>query len=364
MSLALTRLQNFIYEQAQRLSAQENRSSNTPILDLFIRDSPNLLDTSVLERVQGSANRVRQIPVLNDPRNTAITIGTSVTCTVPDVLNTSAFYNVTYTPYTFAVTQTVAEFENNYISSDADFANKMRAGIDLLKKAIENQCIAALNNNRNTVWNANTLGPYTQTADALRVPLSGHEFAFNNFTPIVAANDFNPNGVNVAANYGTWPTIMRYMNQGTGNATNTAFQFGNFNFQFTPRIATGLSSIGAGFFMPQGTVAVTSWLPTQYTSAEVAQYNSEDKEWGAVTLPDFNPPGFAGGTVPFRLGYYRTISCADKSGAYPSGINDPAQSATPVVAWQFVVYVATIVAYNSDPATRVSPIFRFELNNS
>lgn len=364
MSLALTRLLNFIYEENQRLSAQENRSSNTPIVDLFIRDTPNLINPAILERVQGSANRVRQIPVLNDPRGTAVTVGSSVSCTIPDVLNTSAFYNVTYTPYTFAVTQTPAEFANNYIDANSDFANKMRAGIDLVKRAIENQCIAALNNNRNTVWNANTLGPYTQAADALRVPLAGHEFAFNNFTPIIAANDFNPNGINVAANYGTWPTIMRYMNQGQGNATNTAFQFANFNFQFTPRIATGSNSIGTGYFMPQGTVGITTWLPTQYTSPEVLQYNGEEREFGSVSLPNFNPPGFGGGAAPFTMGYYRTVTCADKSGAYPGGINDPAQSATFVVSWQFVVYVATIVAYNSNPATRVSPIFRFELNNS
>lgn len=365
MSLSVTRLQNFVVEETTRLSLQENRSSNTPVLDLFIKDTPNLINTSILERVQGAANRVRQIPVLNDPRNTSVTIGNSVSCTITDVLNTSAFYTVNYTPYSFSVTQTVAEFNNQYITKDDDFATKMRAGIDLLKRAIEIQCITALNNNRNKVWNASTLGPYTQLADAIRVPLSGHDFAFNNFTPILAGNDFDPNGVNVAANYGVWPVIMRYMNQGVGNATNTGFQFANFQFSFSPRIVTGVNSIGAGFFMPRGTVAVTSWLPSQYVDPEVlGEVNSEDREWGSVVLPDFNPPGFGGGPAPFRLGFFRTVTCANKSGAYPGGVNDPSQSATPVVAWQFIVYVATIVAYNSNPTTKVSPIFRFELNNS
>lgn len=360
MSLAATRLMNFVYEQAQRLAAQENRSSNTPVLDLFIKDTPNLLDPNVLEAVQGSATRIRQIPVLNDPRNTAVTIGSSVSCFVPDVENTSAFYAVTYTPYTFHVTQTVAEFGNNYISIDADFANKMRAGIDLLKRAIELQCINTLNINRNQVWTPATLGPYTQIANALRVPLAGHQFAFNNFTPILAANDFDPNDINVAANYGIWAPLQQYMNQGPGNATNTAFQFGNYNFYFTPRIVTGAGSIGTGFFMPKGTVAITTWLPTQFTDPNVLQYNTDTMEWGSVVLPDFNPPGFAGGPFQFRVGFYRTVRCDDRV----TQTNDPAQSATPIVTWQFVVYVATIVAYNSSPTTRVSPIFRFEFNNS
>jgi hypothetical protein len=351
VSLALTRLQNFVYEQANNLDAQELRTTQTPVLDkIFVPDTQRLLDPEILNAVRGSANRVRQIPVIQDPR-AGITIGNSVTCTIPDSRNTSAMYAVTYVPYTFHFVQYPAEFQNNYISEQRDFNVKLAMRLDQLKRAIETQCINTLNTNRNQVWNPSTLGPYTQIANALRVPLAGQNVAFNNFTPILAANDFNAAGVNVAAGFGIWPQVMFWMNQSTGNAQNTAFQFGNYNFNFTSRIAPGVNSNGAGYFMPQGTVGILDWLPSQYTAQPT---NYGDKEWMRQFIPQLG----------MEMGVYMTRDCADVSGAYPAGIDDPAQSATPRLTWQFVIYIATIVAYNSNIATRVSPIFRFEFNNT
>lgn len=356
MSLVATRLLPYIYEQAQQIDKYEHRPTDTPILDrIFVPDANQLITPEVLRSVRGAISRPKQIPVINDPRGTAVTIGSSVTCTIPDSRNTSAYFNVTYVPYVFNIVQYPATFADNYITQEADFRTRYNAGINEIKRLAESQCVTALNNGRNLVWNASTLGPYTQTANALRVPLAAQNLMLNNFTPILAANDFPVSPIRFAAGWGAWPTVQLYMNQGQGNATNTSFQFGNYLMDFTSRIQPGANSLAAGFFFPAGSVGAVDWLPAQFKMrTDGGAYRQGDREWYS----------FNDASLGMEVGVYATQDCGDMSGAFPAGVDDASQSATPREAWQFTVNIATMVAYNSNPATRVAPIFRFEMNNA
>jgi len=345
MSLIQTRLLGYVLEEANNLSANENRETVAPVLDLFIRDTPNLVNPTTLRGIKGSRDRPVQIPVLNRANTTVTNAG--LTCTVPDTINVSAMLNLNYVTHSFQITQYPHQFANNYISEQEDFNNQFKDGINKIKIAIEAQCVAALNNNRNQVWNPTTLGPFTQTANALRVTPAQRAQAFNTITPYFGANDFPTGQLNVAAGYGVWPDIMYWMNQGAANSVNSSFQFLNFNFNFSRRVTPGLTSIGSAFVMPRGTVGIVEWIPGQFSDPNSPK--TGDKIWDRVFVPELG----------MDMGVYYTYGCADNS----VGSGDSSATAVERKTFGFTISVATIVSYNSNIATQVSPIVRMEFDS-
>jgi hypothetical protein len=164
--------------------------------------------------------------------------------------------------------------------------------------ALDTAAYTSLEANHSTV-NAADGNPYTVAADSMVVAAADNDLFFNEAQAILLANDLPADAVNVIASPRMMALKNEYANQGAGNDTNLAFQFGPFSFYLSPRITVDANDRDTLFLAPKGSLGML----THIDQDSVLGSESGDHKWSVQYLP----------RLGFNVGLLETKDCADNS---------------------------------------------------
>lgn len=345
MSLVLTLCQNLISKYSGATDKNEIRASRYGAWDFFQKQTglaSGILDAQTKANVMKSFGNTVQIPVLD---NRTVTIGNTRSCTVADSENTSKLITLTFATYSFGFTMTPAQHYNNMIAYQQDFDKKLELYLLKLAATLDTAAVAKLATDKNQHFPAAITAYYAATANALQVPLAGHNDFYNNLSAIQEEMDFYGK-LNIISSTSGQPMLNRLKAQGGGNDENDAFQFGGYEWNFTNRLTNGAGVKSTLYAIPDGNVAVVNRNdPDAIAGSSVG---NGAKQWGIANMP----------LVNMDMATYYYEDCADKSALHAgtSGL-----TRTKVEGFEFSTDVCFVSAYNSVPATTFSPILKAEL---
>lgn len=351
--LANTLTQSLRTQYPSNLDKYEDRLSEYGAWALFKMDtmSPeSIITPDVIETAAGSMGNTLTIPVIDGDD---VTIGNVRSCTIADYENVSNLITVTFVTYQFGFTMVPAQYQNNDIKYQADFDRKLLKYLKKFAATLDSAAVAKLEADKTQVMNSAFIGlgqKYGALAgNAIQVTDAQKNLIFNDLTSIQAEDDFYGR-YNVLGSQTLRSVVGEYANQGAGNATNTQFQFGEYDFGYSNRVTVGAGNAATFFSMPKGTLATFN---RNEPDARLGSQIDSNNYWEEVQVP----------IVDLTMGVHYSRECADNS-----GINGGAGAAhlTGSMKESFIwsTDVAFITAYNSNPVTNAGPIFKGEISAS
>jgi hypothetical protein len=345
MSLVNTLTQNLRQTYEDRLDKNEIRKSRYGAYDLFTKqtaDPLGILTAQNKAAIKQSFGNSVVIPVLDDPN---VTIGNVRSCTIPDMENTSQLVTLTFATYAFGFTMSPSQYFNNDVGYEADFNKKLQAYLVKYAATLDSLCLAKLTADKNQYWGSEITDIYAQSGNALQVPNADKEDFYNQTASIMELMDYYEAN-DVVANSAHKALISRLNAQGGGNSINESFQFGNFDFGYTNRLANGSGVTNTGYVVAPATLAIENRNDPDAIMGH--QTRGGEKQWEEVEVPIVNQ----------TMGAFYSEDCADRS-ALTTGTTGLKR--TLVQGFEWSTDVVTVTAYNSAPTTNYKPIVKFEI---
>ena len=336
MALTLTFLNEYtLAYNKSKIDAHEHRLSTYGAYETFRKDTNNLIP-GAQELIAGrtTEQRTARIPVIN---RATYSTGSSRSCSAKTEENTSTFVTPSWTTVVAGFQMIPSQYEANYLTFQEDFNRKMIDVQRTLLAALDTAAYTHLNSVKSAVNNADG-NPYTVVSDAMVVPEEDQELYFNELPAIMEQNDL-PGQQNVVGSPRLQALVREYSMQGTSNAENRGFQFGDFNFAYSNRVSVATGMRDTVFSMPIGSLAYLSWVDPD---SRLRHESGDGKEWMPVMLP----------LLGHEVGLLVQSTCADKSGTV-SGLE-----ATLVQSWAFSFDYSFNSSYNSDSTTLPGSVFR------
>jgi hypothetical protein len=346
MSLIATYLQDIRVNYPSNLDRDELRVTQTGLLTAVLEmtnSQMSIVSQDLKAKAEISEGRNLDVPVR---KKGAVTILTARSCTIGGGQSDSALVRVVWKTVVADVLMVPSQYEKNQIGYLADFNQKLREIAEAFKVEIENDLDTAMDTNKSQVYNSSIVTTkYTLAGSAIQVLPTQVDFFFNDLESINYSDDFYVSPIKVIASPTIMPTVMKYINQGTGNAVNTQFQFAGKDFTFSNRVTNGVGKLGTGYFMADGSVGL---LTRVATDSRLRHKSTSGVEWREDTIP----------TMPFTVGIQYKSECSDQSALEASGLAH--LKATLAEHYQISFDYAIIVPYNTDLATKPSVIRKFE----
>jgi len=345
MALAATRLDPYrlAYERSN-LDAWEHRMSQYGAYATFMNDTENLIPGyNELTQNRTSPVRTVSIPVINRKDFTTASVRT---CSAQTHELTSAYVTPSWTTIKTGFNMVPAQYNNNYISYQAAFNNKMQHMERAFLEALDTAAHTALNTNKAQTNNA-AGNPYTVVANDMIVPAADNQLFLNELGPIFAANDLPQDNINIVSSPRFQALVREYSAQGTSNAENRAFQFGGYNFAYSNRVTVATGDRDSVYAMPVGSLAFLNWVDID---AQMGHNSTDGKEWSTFFLP----------RVGIQVGVLYQSTCSNE------GVGDGARAtgleATLEESWMFSFDYSFNVAYNSSAATLPGNVYKSRLS--
>jgi hypothetical protein len=131
-----------------------------------------------------------------------------------------------------------------------------------------------------------------------------------------------------------------YGAQGQSNATNTVFQFGDYNFWYSNRVTLTSGARSTFFVMPQGTFGLLTWIDPD--SKQKSRVN-EGNYWDSIALP----------TAGFNVGVHYQKACFDASTEVAAG-----SEASMAEYYNISFDYCYVTPYNSSTSVLAGPIYK------
>lgn len=343
MTLATTKLDEYRQSVEQsKISAYEDRFANYGAFSTYLKDTPNLIPggADFIANRKG-ADRTASFTVIN--RETFST-SSSRSCTAGTQDSVSAYVTPSWTTVKFAIMVVPSQYENNYVSMQADFNHKMDTLERTFLYALEGAAVTSLEANLSEVNNA-TGNPYAFASSVSTVPLSGNDYFLNELSSQMMYNHLPTSPLQIIASPRFSAYWDRYTNQGAGNSANTQFQFGGKTVAYSNQITVATSDRDTVYVAPIGTYGFLNWIDPD---ARLNHVSGDGKEWFVQPLP----------RVGINVGVLYQSTCADKS-VLQGGLE---ASLTESYSFSFDYMFTT--AYNSTPATNPGNIFKYTLSKT
>ena len=261
MSIVNLKKQNARGVYPSLLDRQELRQQEYGFIDMALRGTNGILsgvNQGVISQSWGAP--ATQIPVFSK-NITAATVGT-MTCTFPTKDATAALVNVTFvSAHTgFRIIPRLTD-QSDIVTEAQDFMQQYSDAEEGLANFLEAQLLAAVDAAKATTYNSAFVGAaakYPLLADALQVAAADVPFFLNDAKSIMQADDFSRNNLEVIGDAQLASFVSQYVNQGSGNGTNTAFQFNGYTFTYSNTVATSAAAVSTGYIMPAGSVGMVA----------------------------------------------------------------------------------------------------------
>ena len=261
MSIVNLKKQNARGVYPSLLDRQELRQQEYGFIDMALRGTNGILsgvNQGVISQSWGAP--ATQIPVFSK-NITAATVGT-MTCTFPSKDATAALVNVTFvSAHTgFRIIPRLTD-QSDIVTEAQDFMQQYSDAEEGLANFLEAQLLAAVDAAKATTYNSAFVGAaakYPLLADALQVAAADVPFFLNDAKSIMQADDFSRNNLEVIGDAQLASFVSQYVNQGSGNGTNTAFQFNGYTFTYSNTVATSAAAVSTGYIMPAGSLGMVA----------------------------------------------------------------------------------------------------------
>lgn len=326
------------YRQAYASSAldkHENRNSGYGLLALAKRDTPNLIPSQALVAARGTAARTTKIPVL---QKITYTPGSTRSCYGETQDTTSALETVTWATVTEGFHMVPSQYLNNEIGYVEDFKHKLYH----LERAIAAQLDSAIYTKLNTVKSTTFTAeddPFAFVGNTIQIPNADKNTYLNELYQSLWQDDY-VGPFNIVASPQLMAVNSFYAAQGSGNATNTVFQFGEFSFDYSNRVTKSGSANATFFAMPHGSIAILDWVDPD---SRAGHKISDGNYWTTFNMP----------MLGMTVGLHYQMACADNASTYGSGLE-----ASVTEYFNFSFDYALVTPYISAGAT---PIFKADI---
>lgn len=356
MSIVATAMQPLInmYER-KRLDKNEVLFSRYGAHDLFLkqnRSATSILSPKNRTNAENSWGNTAKIPVIE---GIGVSIGSTRSCSIADAESTTAMVTLSFTPLTWGFTMYPGQYRTgdqpiNYVDYDNDFLHKADQCTLALMSTVDTLARNQIETHKNAYWPANIpTSYYPVVGDALQISQAQKADAFNQLTAVMMELDFY-GASDVLGSTSLKPLTTRLENQGEGNATNESFQFklGNFMFTSSNRVTNGVGVQSTAYLIQEGNIALVNRNnPNARANFQIGGGDRPVTQWGTMVYP----------MLGLTVGTFYKAECAVGAGA----VTD---NATLKESYGFDTELSWLTPYNSDTATKQTPIVKVEISAS
>jgi hypothetical protein len=294
--LAATALNEYRQKYANTsLDKQENRGSGYGLLSLAKRDTPNIIRPADIIAARGTAARDTKIPVL---QKIAFSLGSSRSCTGATQTTTSALVTLSWATITSGFDMLPSQYDNNEIAYVQDFMHKMQQMEKVIAAALDTAVYTKLNAVKSTTFTADG-SPFDFSGNVIQIPDAYKSTYLNELYQSMFQDDFT-GPFNIVGSPQLMAINSYYANQGAGNSANTLFQFGDFNFDYSNRVALTTGAHSTLFVMPVGSIGMLDWVDPD---SRAGRRISESNYYTTVELP----------MIGVTSGLHVQMACADNT---------------------------------------------------
>jgi hypothetical protein len=280
MSIVALKRQNARGVYPSLLDRQELRKQQYGFIDVALRNTDGILSQLNQQMIEQSWGA----PAVEVPRFDktvqAATVG-SMTCSFPNTDGTAGLSVVTFYKANtgFRVVPRMSD-QSDIITEAQDFMHLYSQAEESLANALETYIALQIDNARSQTSNSAFIGAglrYPSLLDSLQVATTEQDFFFNDMKSIMFADDFPTNGLDVIGDAQLPSFVNRYVNQGSGNDQNQAFQFNGYSFTYSNSTSTTAGAVSTGYVMPSGSVGMIARVSPDALNNRVSQ--SEGIRW-------------------------------------------------------------------------------------
>ena len=280
MSIANLKRQNAQGVYPSLLDRQELRKQQYGFIDVALRNTDGILSSLNQQTIMNSWGApATEIPVF-DKTVQAATVGT-MTCAFPSTDATADLVLVTYYKANtgFRIVPRLTD-QSDIVSEAQEFMHLYSQAEESLANALEDYIALQIENAKSISYNSAFVGTglrYPTAGDALQVATTEQDYFFNDMKSIMFADDFPTNGLDVIGDAQLPSFVNKYVNQGSGNDQNQAFQFNGYSFTYSNSTSTTAGAVSTGYVMPSGSVGMVAKVSPDAMNNRVSQ--SEGIRW-------------------------------------------------------------------------------------
>lgn len=348
MSLAVTASQEYRAKGIGSFDEFENRKRTKGLLSAALtstNSASSIVSPQVANLMRNETYGVdKKIIVLNKDNSAA---GDTRSCTITASESTSALYTLTRATAVKTMEIAPSLYGQNDVAMIDEVAKKMRDIEHALALKIEDDTYTALDTNKNQTYNSSLVGvglDYELTANRMQVDANHQEDFFNDLKPIMMADDVDyTRGVQVIGDAALMSNVNKYINQGSGNATNLQYQFAGYDFTFSNAVTTTAGARSTGIALPLGQLG----LLFQNTPDAERRAVADNAKWYTMTMPE--------NLLGTPVSVLEKSTCGDVTafGTAPVGLE-----ASQVIQYEFSVDYYILTPYTSVAAE--SPYYAFD----
>lgn len=346
MSLINTRLQALRAEAG--IDKWETRASRWGAYDYFRRESERpggIITDDLRTKARLSIGRDLQVPVIDYDSGVVVSNVTQPVL-ITGTPSTSQLYAITFVNYYFGFLIHPAAHMNNEISMQREFNTQIRKFAYEMMDKLDNASLSVLEAEKSQVLRDDLGGRYRFEGDTVIAPQSEKDYLFGDLDVLMSGNDIIGDYAIIGNGAAQSFVRRRLMEKGQYNTENKSYQYDNKEWFWTNNLTNAVTDEATGFMVPNGTVGMV-----QQFGADNLMGNSTHKHnWGIETLPYANLP----------MGTYQYDDAVNASALH--GAASSHLTATKVEAYGFHTAIAFVQPYNSNPATKASPILKFAID--
>ena len=346
MATTATRLQDIRAMYPSMLDKWELRPEVYALWAKGVANATNpmgIISSDVLTKASNSWGLDVEIPVMSIASSAN---GTGLTCTYTGTEAVSDLVTITWVTISNGFNMVPSRNAQNEIKYAEEFARKYADAI----RAMAGAANAAIDTALTAVIEGTYTNPYVPAKyavganDALQVALANRPDFFNDLVDILASDDIFPQ-LDVLGSTNLRGIVSQLFAQGDANATNTAYQFqqGDYNFFFDKDVTVGAvaPTDASGYVMPAGAYGVVS----RNSPDCIAGTENKTHTWGIIN----------DATIGIPMDYLYTDGCFDNS-ADPSAYTG--DTAVAQETHQMAMHFGILTPYES---TQSGVIRKFDL---
>lgn len=231
---------------------------------------------------------------------------------------------------------------NNDITYEHDFNRKMEKITRALASKLDEMAVSALSANKTQVFKDaleyDVVGNTVKTVYDNRMEIMG------DIDPMMRANCY-PGGIHIIGNAGIDSAIRKMAQLGSQNAINKVLEYAGKVMHYTNNVANEAGVYGTAYAVEDGQVGYLTRAGREHVRGTRSNFH----EFDIVRLPILN--------IPVDTHYYTTVG--DVSGI--AGESSADMICNVKEHFGFMVDVAFLVSYNSDPTEIANPIIKFDI---
>lgn len=301
--------------------------------EMFLKGSEYTIPD--LAEIRKSVNRTTTAKYL---KRSNPTVASTFSCTPTATVGDSGTVNLSWTPYTTAITISNKRHGNNYFDRARALAGELEAAFRNLHDSIETAMVAYLEANKTGVnAGSSVLGTFDSTFDIFKVANANKDRYYNYLMTVMRENKYY-NELMAVQNVAAWALINEQVAQGQANSTNLRYQYGDIDFMASHSISTG-SDLVTSYVAEPDSVAVLDWIDPLNREGAVAG----EREW--TTMQDLY-----GYPWTWQVLNYKTCADTSQTGGYTQDLTE---------VWEIGIHLSLAKAPLSNAGE--TPIFKFAL---